>query len=131
MMDKERLVLEHMAMRDRWGDKPKLCSNSKKSTIWWEYTVCLEKCKFPIKIIYPDLYPSDSPEIKCMMRLPSKTPHRYDYNILCWHRSVSSNYNNSWEPSRDTAALCIGVAYKWFMAYLVWRTTDEWPVEHA
>ena len=129
-MTKERLVVEYLAMRECWGDKPKLCKD-KHGRLWWEYVIHLEKNKFPIKIIYPESYPSTPPNIKCTV-LGRDVPHMYnDDKYICWMKNSSRKSNNQWEPSRDTAALCIGVAYRWFMAYLVWQATEEWPVDHA
>jgi len=99
-MDKERLVLEYMAMRDRWGDKPKLCQDDE--SIWWEYNLFLEGNNFPIRIIYPQSYPSKAPKIICMVGLPSTTPHVYlaDHR-LCWRKPSSSTSNNKWQEQYE------------------------------
>lgn len=130
-MNKERLVLEYMAMRDRWGEKPKLCQNDSE-LVWWEYDLLLEGNNFPIKIIYPKSYPSRAPKIISVSSLPNSTPHIFlDDHRLCWRLPSASTSNNQWQPSRDTAAVCIGVAYQWFAAFLVWNTIGVWPIEEA
>ena len=55
MMSNRRLVLEYNAMRERWGENPRLCKSASEERLWWEYSIHLEGNVLPIKIAYPDV----------------------------------------------------------------------------
>jgi hypothetical protein len=64
--------------------------------------------------------------------MPPGVPHLLSGNRICWYYPGESNrVRNTWDPGRDTAALCVGVAAQWFNAFLVWISTHEWPVRDA
>ncbi|MBU0719173.1 MAG: hypothetical protein KJ749_13060 [Planctomycetes bacterium] len=132
LSDKKRLVLEHAAMRERWGDGARWCCDKSRTKFWWEYDVHVEGNHFPIHVVYPSDYPSSPPDIIIKAQLPKGTPHVLPRRRMCWYYPGETKRNrNVWNPSRDTAALCIGVAHRWFIAFLVWQATDEWPVPDA
>ena len=144
MISNKRLVLEYNAMRERWGERPRLCKNASGKRLWWEFDIHLEGNTLPIKIVYPDNYPSAPPQIITSAPLPGDTPHVLPGNWpipqllaggtrLCWNDPRDTRSINKWAPSRDTAALCISIAQQWFLAFLVWystpnRTFGDWPV---
>jgi hypothetical protein len=134
-MDKKRLVLEHAAMLERWPAlHPKLCRNATGTQLWWELEVGAEGGnRLPIKIEYPADYPASPPEIIVRTAVPSNTPHFWHSSQrICWRYPDETKRNrNIWCPSKDTAALCVGVAQRWFYAFLVWLTTGKWPVPDA
>ena len=144
MISNKRLVLEYSAMRERWGERPRLCRNANGKRLWWELDIHLEGSTLPIRIVYPDDYPSAPPQIITSAPLPGDTPHVLPGNWpipqllaggtrLCWNDPRDTRSINKWAPSRDTAALCISIAQQWFLAFLVWystpnRTFKDWPV---
>jgi len=129
--DNKRLVLEHKVMQERWGNRPRWCCNKKRTKFWWEYDVRLEGRALPIKIEYPSDYPASPPTIVPLVKLPSGTEHMIG-NRLCWYYpGERKRTKNKWSPAKDTAALAIGVAHRWFLAFLVWEATGEWPVKDA
>lgn len=121
-------------MQDRWGDKPVL--KVKNKNIWWELELELEGNKFEVDIVYPDDYPDSAPIIE-IYNIPSNCPHSMaignveDRRRVCWHYEGSSRNNNLWNPASDTAALCVGVTYRWCLSYIVWKTTGYWPIPDA
>jgi hypothetical protein len=137
--DKKRLVLEHYAMRQRWGEVPRWCCSVDKSVFWWAYDLRLEGNVFPIRVAYPPDYPASPPELILRMELPGNTPHLWPQrrtNLpgarLCWYHPTSvTRSRNTWNPAEDTAAMAIGVAYRWCLAFTVWMTTSQWPVPDA
>lgn len=148
MMDNKRLVLEYNAMRERWGDSPVLCKSSNGKLLWWEYELQQEKNIFPVMIAYPNNFPAEPPQIITKALLPKDTPHilpdkeelfgkqLLPGKRLCWIYPGDKRNINKWCPSRDTAAMCITVAMRWFLAFQVWystpnRTFDDWPVPDA
>jgi len=133
-MDKKRLVLEHAAMMERWSAlQPRLCRNASGSQLWWEMNLKGEGGnRLPIKIEYPADYPASPPNIVIRCSMPAGTPHRLVGNRMCWYYPGESKRNrNMWCPSKDTAAMCVGVAQRWFYAFLVWLSIGEWPVPDA
>lgn len=139
LSDKKRLVLENAAMRQRWGEGPRLCCDPGKTTYFWEYDLKVEGNVFPIRIVYPDDYPASPPEIICCRPLPPSTPHvwptartRLEGQRICWFYPMEqSRTRNVWNAGTDTAAMAVGVAYRWFLAFLVWYSTGTWPVPDA
>ena len=127
----KRLVLEHCAMRERWGNSGKLCSNKSRTNVWWEYIVKMEGNAFSIKIEYPSDYPASPPDIYVKTTLPSETPHLLSGKRMCWFYPGSKSNKNRWNPARDTAAVAVGVAHRWLMAFLIWDATGKWPVPDA
>ena len=133
-LDKKRLVLEYNAMMERWSQlNPKLCRDSSCKKLWWELNVHAEEGnQLPIKIKYPPNYPASPPEIVISKSMPSGTPHTLSRNRMCWFYPDESKRNkNIWCPSKDTAAMCVGVAQRWFYAFLVWLSIKKWPVPDA
>ena len=137
--DKRRLVAEHHAMRERWGDAPKWCCNAKRDLFWWEYVVRIEGNEFPIRIVYPEDYPAIPPEIIFGTKLPDGTPHivwtqrtPLPGPRMCWfYPDETKRTRNVWDPSTDTAAMAIGVAHRWCLAFVVWLSLGDWPVPDA
>lgn len=134
--DKHRLMLEHRAMRERWGDAARWCCNANRTTYWWEYTARVEGNEFPIRVAYPDDYPVSPPDVILSAKLPDGTPHViWTQNVplpgprMCWYYpNESKRRRNVWNPGTDTAAMAIGVAHRWCLAFLVWLSTGHWPV---
>ena len=128
-MDKRRLVQEVRAMRERWGDGPQLCIGP-RGELYWALELIQEGNRLAIRIVYPPDYPFSPPAIIPAEPLPEDTPHRVGTE-LCWHSHGEERHSrNRWDPSRDTAALCVGVAERWFLAFLVWFSTGDWPVKN-
>lgn len=130
--NKERLVLEYSAMKERWGDRAVWCCNSARTKFWWDYTITGCGNEMPIRILYPESYPSKPPTIRVMCDLPPSTPHLLPHNTMCWiYPGERRRTNNKWDPARDTAAVAVGAAHRWYMAFMVWITTGRWPVKDA
>ena len=133
-MDKKRLVLEYRAMMERWtGLKPQLCRDSTGAKLWWELDLRAEGGnQLPISIEYPADYPASPPGIRIRAQMPPGTPHMLGNSWMCWFYPKENKRNrNIWSPSHDTAAMCVGVAQRWFYAFLVWLSTGVWPVPDA
>jgi hypothetical protein len=138
-MDSRRLVLEHAAMRERWGDRPRWCCDPTRTWFWWEYTIEQEGNRLPVKVAYPREYPAQPPEIIIDAELPPGTPHTlYGGSTplpglrMCWiYPMESRRRRNTWNPATDTAAMAVGAAHRWCLAFLIWLTTREWPVPDA
>ena len=131
MMQKKRLVLEYNAMTERWAAmQPLLCRDSSAERLWWELNLKAEAGNsLPITIEYPSDYPASPPNIVVRVALPSGTPHLLTGNRMCWYYpGEKSRHHNIWCPGRDTAAMCVGVALRWFYSFLVWHSIGEWPV---
>ncbi len=133
-MDNKRLVLENATMMERWpAFQPRLCRNSSGSRLWWELELRAEGGnRLPIRIEYPADYPASPPDIVVRKSLPSGTPHMLSGDRICWRYPGEHKHNrNMWCPSKDTAAMCVGIAQRWFYAFLVWLSTGVWPVPDA
>ncbi len=133
-MDKMRLVLEYRAMLERWAAlRPELCRDESGQQLWWEVELQAEGGnRLPIRIAYPKDYPASPPQIVIQISMPAGTPHLLGGVRMCWYDPRESARNrNIWCPAKDTAAMCLGVAQRWFLAFLVWLTTGEWPVPDA
>ncbi len=122
--DRRRLLLEIQAMQERHGDRARL--DRRGDTLYWRTEVHESGRTLPVEIIYPDTYPAFPPEIHSATDLPP-SPHRLGLRVLCWTNSFSSS--SDWNPGRDTAAICVVAAQRWFAAFLVYRTTGIWPEE--
>ena len=118
--DKPRLVFEVRSMNLLFGDRARL--RQRGSLVYWDYTVRESGREFPIEVRYPDEYPAVPPEIYSVKRLPY-TPHRLGDHDPCWINPVV----NEWNPARDTAAICVHVAHKYFACALVYVTLGHWP----
>ena len=132
-MDKKRLVIENHAMLERWSDlQPRLCANADGTQVYWELELRAEGNRLPIRIEYPADYPASPPSIVICREMPAKTPHLLRENRMCWYYPrEDKRHRNIWCPSRDTAAMCVGVGQRWFYAFLVWLSTGKWPVPDA
>lgn len=133
-MENKRLVLEVYAMKERWSAlQPQLCRNAAGDRLWWEVELQAEgENRLPIRIEYPPDYPASPPDILIQASMPKGTPHLLSGNKMCWYYPrESKRRRNVWCPSKDTAAMCVGVAQRWFLAFLVWLTTGNWPVPDA
>jgi hypothetical protein len=119
--DKNRLVAEVRVMQEKYGNRAVL--NRRGDLLYWSYIVKQSGRELPIQIHYPPLYPNQPPNIISLIDLPS-TPHNLD-NELCWIDRWSGY--NEWSPGRDTAAVCIPAAHRWFACLLVFVTTGRWP----
>jgi hypothetical protein len=120
---RERLFLECKAVRERWGGAAKLRISGER--VWWEYTVCESGRSWPIRVEYTSGYPNRPPEIHSVKELPAACPHRRSPTEICWIEKYSDN--SDWSPARDTAAVAIGAAHRWFVCFLVWLTLNRWP----
>ncbi len=133
-MDKRRLVIEHQAMLERWSDlQPRLRANADGTQVSWELELRAEGNRLPIRIEYPADYPASPPSIVICREMPANTPHYYPKSKrMCWlYPDEKKRHRNIWSPSRDTAAMCVGVGQRWFYAFLVWLSTGRWPVRDA
>lgn len=125
-----RLVLEHDRMKERWGEAPRL--RISQTGCWWEVPIRLEGNRFDVKIIYTKNYPASPPQIVVVTPMPENTPHLLPGQVVCWlYPGETRNHQNRWSPAEDTAVLAVGVAYRWFLAFLIWSTTGQWPVPDA
>lgn len=120
--DKNRLVAEVRAMQSAYGNRAVLRRNGED--LCWEYTVHQSGRAFPIKVVYPDQFPSQPPEITSVLTLPS-SPHQLGSNRLCWINFYSRQ--SDWNPARDTAVTAIHAAHRWFACLLVYLTKGKWP----
>ncbi len=122
LSDKHRLVAEVRAMRERYGDRAILRQDG--GGLYWAYTVRESGRSFPIKIHYPSTYPNDPPKIISVQSLPP-SPHQFGVNELCWINHFTAH--SEWNPSRDTAVICINAAHRWFACLLIYLTKGKWP----
>ena len=120
--DKHRLVAEVRAMQERYGNLARL--KQRGDTLYWEYVVQESGRAFPIEVHYPETYPAEPPLIRSVKPLPS-SPHQLPNNILCWIDVYSAH--SDWNPSRDTAVICLNAAHRWFACLLVYLTKGHWP----
>lgn len=126
-------------MRERWGDAPRWCCDPARTVYWWEYELHLENNVFPLRIAYPEDFPASPPELILTVALPAGTPHIWfecrtslKGPRLCWfYPGETGRSRNVWNPSTDTAAMAIGAAYRWCLAFLVWQSSGQWPVPDA
>jgi ubiquitin-protein ligase len=126
--DSRRLVQEVRAVKERWGGRAVLRDDGRRT--WWEVELLAEGNRLPVRVEYPDNYPASPPRVVPLKALPPNTPHRIEGN-LCWYYQGSRRSRNRWDPGRDSAAVVIGAAHRWFLAFLVWTTTGTWPVGDA
>jgi hypothetical protein len=137
--DRGRLVLEARAMRERWGDAATLCRNPENTLLWWEHVVQVEGNEIPIRVVYPDDYPASPPEIVFGCNLPRGTPHVWPkprtimpgYRMCWYYPGEQKRTRNVWNPATDTAAVAVAAAYRWCLAFVVWLSTEQWPVPDA
>ncbi len=120
--NRNRLVAECRAMQEKYGNRAILRSLDYK--LEWAYTVHESGREFPIRIIYPVNYPSSPPQIVSVKDLPP-SPHQLGKNKICWIDPWAND--SDWNPARDTAAVCIPVASRWFACLLIYLTLGEWP----
>jgi ubiquitin-protein ligase len=123
LKDKKRLVAEVRAMEERYGGLATLRFQNR--VLYWEYTVVESGRRFPIHVPYPRRYPFEPPRIISLLGLPP-SPHQLSGNELCWTNRI---YQSEWNPARDTAAVCIHAAHRWFACLLVFLTLGHWPAE--
>ncbi|MCG3148169.1 MAG: hypothetical protein PCFJNLEI_01612 [Verrucomicrobiae bacterium] len=121
LTNKNRLVAEVRAMEQKFSDRAVL--KRWGDQLGWEYTVVESDREFPIHIIYPGNYPASAPRIVSVKSLPS-SPHQLGANELCW---TNHWVGSEWQPARDTAAVCIPAAHRWFACLLVYLSKGTWP----
>ncbi len=119
--DKRRLVAEVRAMEERYGGRAAL--RLEGNNLYWEYVVVESGRHFPIQVRYPRRYPLEPPRIVSLLPLPC-SPHQMQDNELCWTNRLGKC---EWNPARDTAAVCITAAHRWFACLLVYLTLGKWP----
>ena len=125
--DDRRLALEVRAVKERWGEAPKLILDANKM-LYWELTVTVHGRSFPLHVIYPPGYPAAAPQIKVLGGTDRNAPAQYGDSYACWiDPRERGRPEDAWDPGRDTAAEVITVAYRWCSAYLVWEATGNWP----
>jgi ubiquitin-protein ligase len=122
LADKKRLVAEVRAMQEKFGERAVLRSD--RGQLYWEYTVEESGRRFPIQVRYPKHYPAKPPRVYSVLPLPH-SPHQLASNELCWIDQFS--FRGDWNPARDTAAVCINAAHRWFACLLVYLTLGKWP----
>ena len=120
--DKKRLVAEVRAMQEKFGDLAVLRHD--KGQLYWQYTVQESGRQFPIEVRYPRQYPIKPPRVYSLLPLPH-SPHQLVNNELCWIDQYS--FRGEWNPARDTAAICIHAAHRWFACLLVYLSLGKWP----
>jgi hypothetical protein len=120
--DKKRLVAEVRAMEEKFGERAVLRCD--RGQLCWEYTVNESGRQFPIEVRYPRHYPAQPPRVYSVLPLPH-SPHQLINNELCWIDQYS--FRGDWNPARDTAAVCIHAAHRWFACLLVYLTLGKWP----
>jgi ubiquitin-protein ligase len=120
--DKKRLVAEVRAMQEKFGERAVLRHD--KGQLFWEYTVEESGRSFPIEVRYPRHYPAKPPRVYSVRPLPH-SPHQLVNNELCWIDQYS--LRGDWNPARDTAAISVHAAHRWFACLLVYLTLGRWP----
>jgi hypothetical protein len=75
--------------------KPSRVLRRNGEVLYWEYTVHQSSRAFPIKVVYPNQFPSQPPEIISVLPLPS-SPHQLGNNKACRLDVYSSH--NDWNP---------------------------------
>ncbi|HOX02158.1 MAG TPA: hypothetical protein P5555_07355 [Candidatus Paceibacterota bacterium] len=124
--DPRRLAIETQAMAERAGRGAIL--RAKGGQVYWECTIRECGREFPIRIIYPPGYPSVPPRIESVYPLPA-CPHALGLHELCWISPITTA--SDWNPARDTAAVCVNAAHRWFACLLIYRTAGRWPGNHT
>jgi hypothetical protein len=120
--DKKRLVAEVRAMQEKFGELAVLRYD--KGQLYWQYTVRESGRHFPIEVRYPRQYPAKPPRVYSLLPLPH-SPHQLVNNELCWIDQYS--FRGEWNPARDTAAICVHAAHRWFACLLVYLSVGKWP----
>lgn len=120
--DKKRLVAEVRAVQEKFGDRAVFRYDN--GQLYWEYTVEESGRRFPVEIRYPKHYPLKPPRVFSVLPLPH-SPHQLVNNELCWVDQYS--FRRDWNPARDTAAVAINAAHRWFACLLVFLTLGRWP----
>jgi hypothetical protein len=122
LQDRKRLVAEVRAVQEKFGSRAVL--RCEKGQLFWQYTVEESGRRFPIEVRYPKYYPARPPHVYSVLQLPY-SPHQLANNELCWIDQFS--LRGDWNPARDTAAVCINAAHRWFACLLVYLTLGKWP----
>jgi ubiquitin-protein ligase len=120
--NKNRLVAEVRTMQQKYANRAVL--RQWDDELGWEYAVRESGREYPIKILYPKNFPASAPRIVSVNRLPS-SPHQLGGGELCWVNHWT--WQSDWNPSRDTAAVCIPAAHRWFACLLIYLSKGKWP----
>jgi hypothetical protein len=81
-MDNRRLMLECRVVREHFGDRTKLCTNSRRERVWWECGLPGGSQERAVFVFYPDDYPDSPPTVVYCSRLQRHTPHVMCGNVL-------------------------------------------------
>lgn len=122
--DQRRLVAEVRAMDDRYRKLATLMRDG--DNVYWLCTIRQSGKELRVKIIYPPTYPHTPPELHVLDRL-APSPHLIGGNRICWIDVYGAH--SDWNPGRDTAAVALTAAYRWFACYLIYQTLGKWPEE--
>jgi hypothetical protein len=124
-MDNGRLVLECLAVRDRFGDRAKLCTDSRHERGWWECHLPSASRGRTVFVFYPDDYPDSPPRVIFAGRLRQGTPHVMHGNVL-----DICHAHGFWN-GQCAAATAMLEAIEWFEGYDAWKRIRRWPVPDA
>ena len=130
----QRIVWEAQAVRAKFPGRFGLTTD-RIGRPAWRGSVPAEGREFPVTVSYPAAYPGLPPIVKTPVALPADCPHLLDRSgeeaTLCWIAPNARLRRRRWDPQRHTAATALRAAQRWFLAFLVWKTLDVWPVADA
>lgn len=116
-----RLELERQAMEELFETRVRLARRG--DALCWEATLRESGRSLDVFIVYPGEYPVRPPTIESAKPLPV-TPHSPgNTRQFCWVPYT----NSEWNPARDTAAVALLAAGRWYAALLVFQTLGHWP----
>ena len=122
--DPRRLEIERRAMHEAFGSDVVLLQQG--TTLFWKATLRESGRELGVKIVYPEAYPNKPPIIVSDKPLPPSPHSPAGGTTFCW---IPYSGNGDWNPSRDTAAVALAVAYRWYASLLVYLTLGRWPKE--
>ena len=120
LRDSHRLVAETRAMAEHY---PHARLRRDGDELYWLCTICQSGRQLRIKVSYPPTYPHTPPELRVLDKI-APSPHLIGDRI-CWVNTYSAHCE--WNPSRDSAAVAVNAAVRWYASYLVYRTLKKWP----
>jgi len=124
-MEKRRLILEYLAVREHFGDQARLCTDERREKLWWECSLLVGDQDRIVRVVYSEDHPKSPPQVVLASILPPGTPHVMFGRVL----DVCHAYG-FWDD-RCTAATAMLEAVKWFEGYDAWSRTGRWPVPDA
>lgn len=129
-----RVVREASAVEAKFPRRFKLKMDKARRPLW-QGTVPVEGNDIAVSVTYPTGYPGVPPILTTPLSLPADCPHLLARNsreaTLCWVAPGNKRRRARWNPQLHTAATAMRASQRWFLAFLVWQATRNWPVPDA